>query len=176
MIHDDENKSQHLPWNEGLPTKPDVDALLRAFPPETLKPGEWHATDDEIKAHIGRPDGNRYRTIYSAWIRRLGRDHAVIVYREKESGFYCPTPEQVFANTHPALESAGRRIGKQLRGVAIVKPENELQRGVQEHQGRLLHASKRDLKKARMNVLPSTVAPEQPRIEPPKNAGASSKP
>lgn len=168
-----EDRQKHLPWAEGLPTKPDVDALLRAYPPESIKPGEWRETDEAIKSHIGNPLGTRYRTVYGVWLRRLQRDHAVILYREKESGFYCPTPDEVFANTHPALESAGRRIGKQLRGVAIVKPENELQRGVQEHQGRLLHATKRDLKKARMNVLPSTETPASPRIMPPSEAKTS---
>lgn len=161
---------KHLPWNVGLPTKPEVDALLRAFPPDTIKPGEWRVTDEEVKAQIGRADGGRYRTVYSAWIRRLQRDHAVNVYREKEVGFYCPTPEQVFAKTHPTLEYAGRKIGRQLRGVSIVRPQNELQRTVQEHQGRLLHATKRELKKARMNVLPQTAASDRPKIEPPKAA------
>lgn len=161
----------YKPWNEGLPTKPEVDALLKAFPPETIKPGEWRKSDDEIKAHIGRCDGHRYGTVYRAWRGRLARDHGVTVWREKEIGFYCPTPEQVFAETHPTLESAGRKVGRQLRHVSLVKPQNDLERGVQEHQGRLLHATKRDLRKARLNVLPSTAAPELPKIAPPVNKG-----
>lgn len=122
----------YFPWNEGAPTKPDVDALLAAFPPESIKPGQWKATDDEIRAVIGRADGTRYRTVYSTWIRRLARDHAINVYREKEIGFYCPTPEQVFSTTHPTLESARRKVGRQLRSVNIVKAENDLQRSTQE--------------------------------------------
>lgn len=162
----------YKPWNDGLPTKPEVDALLKAFPPESIKPGEWRATDAEIKAHLGRCDGNRYATVYRAWVGRLARDYAVTLVREKETGFYCPTPEQDFANTHPTLESAGRKIRRQKARVARVKPENELQRGVQEHQGRLLHASERELRKARLNVLPSTAAPEIPKIAPPVKKGA----
>lgn len=162
---------KHFPWMEGQPTKPDVDVLMRAFPPESITPGGWRASDQEIKAHLGRCDQARYRTVYAAWIRRLMKDFSVVVWREKENGFYCPTPEQVFAHTHPTLESTGRKLGKQMRTVAVVKPENELHRVTQDHQGRLLHAMRRELKKARLNVLPSTVPADVPRVSPPKRAG-----
>jgi hypothetical protein len=163
---------KHFPWNDGLPTKPDVDSLLKTFPPETIIPGQWRVTDAEVKAAIGKSDGNRYRTVCSAWRKRLERDHRVIVYRQDTIGFFCPTPEEVFAQTHPAYEHAGRTFGKQMRHVASVKPENEQQRITQEHQGRLLYNSKRALKKDRMNVLPATEAPVTPRISPPKKASS----
>ncbi len=168
-MSEDTEDQKHMPWNEGMPTKPDVDALLKAFPPEDIHPGQWRVTDDEVRAAIGRADGNRYRTVTVAWRKRLERDHRVIVFRQESTGFFCPTPEEVFAVTHPTYEHVGRSIGKQMKHVAIVKPENDTQRATQEHQGRLLYASKRALKKDRMNVLPSTVA-DRPRISPPSKA------
>lgn len=161
---------QHLPWNEGMPTKPDVDALLKAFPPEQILPGQWRVTDEQMKSAIGKCDGNRYRTVTVAWRKRLERDHRVIVYRQETEGFYCPTPDQVLSETHPKYEHAGRVFGKQMRHVAIIKPENEQQRTAQEHQGRLLYATKRAIKKDRMNVLPPTEAAQAPRITPPSKA------
>lgn len=168
-----ETADKHYPWNEGQPTKPDVDALMAAYPPDTIQPGRWRVHDDEVRALIGQSEGSRYRTVYGAWVSRLARDHAVILFREKESGFYCPTPEQVFANTHPALEAAGRKIGKQLRKVSVVRPATEVERKTQEHQGRLLHAAKHEVKKARLNVLPSLKPQEQrPQITPPASSRA----
>lgn len=164
------DESKHLPWNEGLATKPDVDALMKAFPPEKIEAGVFRVTDEEVRAVIGRATGSRYRTVYAAWIKRLKRDHRVLLYREQMKGFFCPTPEQVFSMTHPTYEHVGRSINKQLTSVGIVKPENDQQRTVQEHQGRLLHATKRELRKDRMNLLPDTSIDQAPRIEPPKKA------
>lgn len=161
---------QHLPWNEGLPTKPEVDALLRAFPPESILPGKWRVEDSAIKAIVNATSRIRYRTVYTAWIRRLERDHGVIVWRDKERGFMCPTPDQVYARTHPTLAHAGRAIGKQLRQVSRSKPETETQKVTQEHQGKLLYIQKRELKKARMNTLPSSQPQSQPQIPPPKKS------
>ena len=165
------DNNEHLPWNTGMSTRPDVESLLKQWPPETIAPGVWRATDDEVRALLGRADGNRYRTIYDAWVRRLKRDHNVIVYREKEVGFYCPTPDEVFSRTHPTLVSAGRILRKQMRSVAIVKPENDAQRSTQDHQGRLLYVQTRELKKTRMNLLPDTAKQEFPRISPPRKEG-----
>lgn len=164
------DEQQTYPWQEGVPTKPDVDALMKAFPAETIVSGQWRTTDEEVRAHIGRSDGARYRTVYSAWIHRLRADHRIIVYRHKMVGFYCPTPEQVFARTHPVLSTAGHYISEHLRNLTNVKAETEQQRSVQEHQGRLLHATKRGLKKDRMNVLPPTAAPTAPQIAAPRKA------
>lgn len=159
------DEQKHYPWNEGQPTKPDVDALLKSFPPETMTPG-WRATDAEIKAIIGNT--HRYRTVYSAWIRRLQRDHQVNVYRQLTTGFYVPTADQVFARTHPTLQHIGRSAKKQVRSIAIVKPENDSHRALQDHQGRLLHNIGREAKKARMNLLPGTVQQPLPQIATPE--------
>lgn len=166
----DEIKGQHLPWNEGLPTRPDVDALLKQWPPDTIEPGQWSVTDNEVRALIGNPADMRFRTVYSAWIRRLQREHAVTVYRNKMHGFYCPEATETYARTNPAVASAGKILGKQLRAIAISKPVDDAGRVTKEHQGKLLYVSRRELRKARMNLLPSTATAKQPQIAPPTAA------
>ena len=154
------------PWNDGLPTRPEVDALLKQWPPETIQPG-WEVTDAQVREVVGECGAIRYRTIYAAWTRRLRRDHNVIVDRVKERGFRCLTPDEVYGKTHGTLRHAGRAIRNQLKDVSRTKPENELQKTTQEHQGRLLYAQHRELKKARTNALPFVKPAESPRIAPP---------
>lgn len=163
--------SEHLPWELGLPTKPDVDALLKAFPPETIKPGEWLVSDTEVAEVLGKNCvGNRYRTVYEAWVGRLNRDYRVIVYRKKGEGFYCPKTADVQANTESKQTHAIRTLRRQAGHVAIAKPTTELETTIQEHQLRLLHAGVRSLKKDRMNLIPNTAAEQPPQIAPPKRA------
>lgn len=162
------NHEQKLhPWQTGQSTKPEVDALLKQYPPETISPGEWSASDEQMKAIIKPLDATRYKTVTTAWRNRLIKDHGVVVLREATHGFYCPTPEQVFALTHPTLEHAGRKIGKQICRVSNAKPVTQIELATQDHQGKLLYVQKRELKKARMNLIPNTAAPESVRIAPP---------
>ena len=170
MATESDNSKSYFPWDEGIPTKPDVDALLKQWPPEQIKPGAWSVTDEEVRALIPSANSIRYRTVYTAWISRLARDHLVIVYRAKVTGFYCPTATEVYSRTHPTLEGAGRKIGKQLRGVSLSQPTNTIEETTKDHQGKLLYTLKREAKKARMNVLPSTASGEMPKIEPPQKA------
>lgn len=158
-------EQKHYPWMEGMPTKPDVDALFKAFPPDSLTVGR-RISDDEVMAVVGSAAGNRYRTIYSVWVRRLQRDHGINLFRENTVGFFVPTPDEVAARTHPTLQHMGRTAKKQMRNLAAVKATNEMERATVDHQGRLLHSIARETKKARMNVLPSTAAPQQVRLPP----------
>lgn len=160
-------EQQYYPWNEGQPTKPDVDALMKAFPPESLAIGRRIA-DSEILAVLGTNDAARYRTVYSAWIRRLQRDHGINLFREKEEGFFVPSAAEVCARTYPALQHIGRTAKKQMRNLGAAKPETDDERRVIDHQGRLLHQISRESKKARINVLPPSGIAPAPQITPPK--------
>lgn len=162
------NDTKHFPWNEGQPTKPDVDALLKAFPPSELIAGARIAEDD-VRSVISAPTENRFRTVYTAWINRLEREHNVILWKERNrGGFVVPKFGDVSDRTHPTILKAGRTFKKQIGQLALTKAETDAQRTTQEHQGRLLSALHRETKKARLNVLPSALAPEHPKITPPK--------
>lgn len=163
--------TKYLPWSEGLPTRPDVDALMSEFPPETLKEGT-RITDEQILAVIGKCEGTRYRTVYSAWIRRLENDHRIVLKREKSVGFFVPTAAEVLADTHPTLEHIGRSARKQIKKLAAIKPADGVESDTREHHGRLLGALRREAKKARMNILPPSTTPTTTQIAPPKKKQA----
>lgn len=161
-------EGKHLPWAEGLPTRPDVDALIAAFPPTTLREGV-RITDEQVVAVIGgKCDSTRYRTIYSAWVRRLESDHRVVLKREKSVGFFVPTVSEVLADTHPTLEHIGRAARKQIKKLAVIKPADGIEAETRDHHGRLLGTMRREAKKARMNILPPSAATPATQITPPK--------
>lgn len=166
------DEEKYLPWQEGMPTRPDVDALLAVFPPETLIPGA-RITDEKILAVVGKCDGTRYRTVYSAWVRRLEADHRIVLKREKSVGFFVPTVAEVLADTHPTLEHIGRAARKQIKKLAVIKPADGIESDTRDHHGRLLGAMRREAKKARMNILPPSAAPTIPQIKPPKKETAA---
>lgn len=172
MSDDNETRQQHLPWGDGLSTKPDVDALLRAFPPHDLKIG-MRISDEAIQSVIGPCASVRYRTVYSAWVRRLEADHRVVVKREKNTGFYVPTAAEVMGDTHPTLEHIGRSARKQIRKLAVIRPAEGIESITRDHHGRLLSIVRRESKKARMNILPDTAVKEAPQMSPPKQKAAS---
>lgn len=163
-----DNDQKHMPWNEGIPTKSEVDSLLKAFPPESISPGVWRVTDDEVRAHIGRADQRRFYHITRAWRNRLWRDSRIQV-KDADGGFYCPENDEVISDSHPALHRARRIVRMQRQRISNIKPDTDQQRVQQENIGRLLYASERALKKDCMNVLPSTEVPKAPQIEPPTN-------
>jgi hypothetical protein len=156
------NDKTFFPWNEGRPTKPEVDALLTRFPHDQMKPG-WYASDAELRAIIGPASVVRFHTVCVAWIRRLERDHGVIVYRQRLSGYFVPPPEDVYAKTHPTLLHIGRTARKQKRHVATAAPTTDHEKLVQAHQGQLLNGIERATRKARQNVLPPAATPALPR-------------
>ena len=160
------DEQKHYPWNEGSPTKPDVDALMKAFPVETLTVGR-RITDEEVRAATGIGTGIRYRTVYAAWVRRLQKDHAINLFRENTIGFFVPTADEVTARTHPALQHMGRTAKKQIRNLAAARVENDQQRVTVDHQGRLLNNIARETKKARMNVLAPSPIQEPVKLTPP---------
>lgn len=171
-MSDEPIKQTYMPWEEGISTKPSVDALLREFPPETITPG-WEVSDEVVHEIVNAPTESHHKSVIRAWRNRLLRDHGVIIYRLKVTGFRCPYTKEVQSETHSVLKKTGRAIGKQLTHVARAKPTNELEKSVQDHQGRLLHAQKRELRKARMNTLPSGQPTPMPRISPPPRAEAT---
>ena len=150
------NEAIHLPWIDGLSTKPDVDALIKAFPPETIKPGQWRATDHDVMQHIGECGGNRFRTVYTAWRRRLEIEHRVIIWREKKVGFFCPRCDQLHESTPPHLQRLARANGRHARRIAISVPTSDAERVTKETQCSLLHAISTELRARRQMLLPDT--------------------
>ena len=160
-------------FGTGQPTKPEIEELLTAFPPDTMTVG-WEATDEEIAAVLELdPLSHRFRTVCNAWRRALERDHRLQPKRRKNTGYYRPTSTEVLQDTKGVLRHSEHSLRKQGRHVSIIKPVSELETSQQQHQLRLTGARILDLRKARMNILPSTVASAVPKLEPPAAAKKS---
>lgn len=156
------------PWTEGQSTQPEIDALMRAYPPESIVPGVFSVTDSDVSEIIGNQlDSARYNRIHLRWRKRLKKEHGKVVWRVDTIGFRAPTAAEVYSATHPRLASAGRIVSDQLLEVSVSPPTNQIEGATQEHLNKLLYVQRRELKKARMNLLPPTAAPLTPTIKPP---------
>lgn len=164
-MNDEASKQQHMPWQDGLPTAPDVTMMQKRWP--ELKVGD-RVEYAEVAGLIGVDvDSNRFKSVTHAW-RKREEEAGRVIECDPGEAFYVASCDQVSAKTHSVLQFAGRKFKRHRRHLSVQRPETETQRVTVEHQARLMHALEKDTKKARMNVLPSTAAPEQPRIAPPK--------
>jgi len=156
------------PWSEGLPTKPDVDLLLKTWPePKVGDRFPYEAIEALLRQER---DTARFKTITNKWRDRL-REIGFTIECEPGKAFYVATSGQVSAATYGVLRSVGRKARKHRIKLAIAKPVDDAERSVIEHQARLMGSVERDAKKARMNLLPPTAAPAMPQIAPPKKKG-----
>ena len=161
-------------FGTGQSTQPEIEALLKAFPPEQIAVG-WEITDEEIASALSiAATGTRFVTVCNAWKKTLVRDHRIQLKRRKNTGYYRPTSAEVLHDTTGALRHSEKTLRNQGRHVSIIKPVNALETAQQEHQLRFTSARILDLRKTRMNILPATVAAATPRIEPPKPSETAS--
>lgn len=160
------SESEHLRFDEGLPTRPDVDLLLKTWPDP--KVGERFPYDSiEGLLNLDRRD-NRFRTVTTRWRARMYEQFGVVVEVDPGEAFYVASADQISARTYGVLKFVGRKAHKHRKKLAVAKPEDDQQRTIIEHQARLMLAVEKDSKKHRMNLLPSTATPEHPKLAQPK--------
>lgn len=151
-------------WETGMPTKPDVDALMKYWPEP--KVGDV-MTYDDVSVLIGCDwKSARFKSVTQVWRNRMQEKGVILECRAGEA-FYVASADQVSANTYGVLSSIGRKARVQRKKLSVVPVENEFQRDRARHQGQLLHAIEQDAKKKRMNILPNTKPAEAPRLGPP---------
>lgn len=165
-----DEKQKLYPWKDGLSTKPDVDLLLRTWPEPKIG-DRFEYESIEALLHEA-PDSTRFKTITKKWRDRL-QEHGLTVECEPGKAFYVATSDQISAATHGVLKGFGRKSRRHRIKLSTAKPTDETQRSVLEHQARLMIGIERESKKARMNLLPSSAAPEMPKIAPPKKKDSS---
>lgn len=154
-----------FPWNEGLPTKPDVDLLLKAWPdPKIGDRFTYQEVESLLKIERTEP---RFRTVTAQWRKRL-HERGLVVECEIGVAFFVANAEQVSAATYGTLRFIGRKARRHRSKLAVTRPETSEQRATIEHHARLMNGIERDAKSARKNLLPSTITPAPPRIAPPK--------
>ena len=149
----DENK--YYSFNSGAPTKPDVDAILKALP--ELRPG-WRMNREELAAIVGEKyKSTRWRSIASALESRLRREKGLVLLYEKATQDYIIAKAgDTIKRTTDVFKSVTRKLGKQRRNLAATSnTANESERPIIEHQCRLTLALERETKKQNMNLVPS---------------------
>lgn len=162
------DEGMHLPFNEGLPTRPDVDLLLKTWPtPQIGDRFPYEAIERLL--NISRTE-NRFRTVTTNWRKRLHEQFNIVVEAEAGEYFYVASADEISARTYGVLKFVGRKANKHRKKLAVAKAENDQQRQTIEHQARLMLAVEKDAKKHRMNILPQAATPVQPQIAPPKAA------
>jgi hypothetical protein len=150
------------PW-EGMPTKPDVDALIREWP--DLDKGDKIPYGD-VEACTGIEHGpGRWSTVTNAWRSRMLNDKELVIKCDRANrAFFVATAGDISSATYGVLRGIGRKARRQRKELAIAKPQNDAEREDILHKARLMSAVEREAKKARMNVFPSTQSEDVPRI------------
>lgn len=151
-------------WETGMPTKPDVDALFKKWP--ELKVGDVVLYED-VEALIGSAwNSPRFKSVTQSW-RARWRESGVILECRPGEAFYCASADQVSAMTYDQIKGIQSKARRHRQKLAAVATENDAQRDVISHQGRLMLAIEENAKKQRMNVLPSTASKPTPTALPP---------
>lgn len=151
-------------WETGMPTKPDVEALIKYWPDPIV--GDV-MTYDDVSVLIGCGwKTARFKSVTQVWRQRMQEKGVILECRPGEA-FYVASADQISANTYGVLASIGRKARVQRKKLSVVATETEQQREIARHQGQLLQAIEQDTKRKRMNILPSTKPAEAPRLGPP---------
>ena len=151
-------------WRDGMPTKPDVDALLKRWPEPNIGDRYEYETVAEVIGY--EPGSQRFKTVTDAWRRRV-HEKGFVIECDPGAAFFVANADQITASTYSALNSSARKLRRQRKNLTIARAENDEQRSTIMHQGRLLAETERHLKKAKMNALPALTADDRPRISPP---------
>lgn len=159
---------KHFPWDEGLPTAPDVTAIRHKWP--DLKVGDRVLYNDIAEMLKIDVNSNRFRSVTVAW-RKREEEEGKVIHCDIGKAFYVASANEKSSMTHGVLKSIGRKARKHRKHLSILKTDDPMLGATMQHQGRLMHAVEREAKKSRMNLLPSsTSVPEQPRISPPNRS------
>lgn len=142
-------------WKNGLPTKPDVDLLMKTY--TDLSEGDRIPYEDIEKViDVDRATrGDRFKTVTDSWRKRM-LEKGLVIECQKDVGFYVAAADDVISNTYGTFSFVIRKSKKQRRKLLTVRKHTEEQSAIIAHQGRLLYETESSAKKSRMNILPST--------------------
>ena len=158
---------KYFSWNEGLPTKPDVDMLLNTW--QSPKIGDRFEYEMIAKIIGCESTSVRFKTVTSAWRKRLHKC-GLNVECDKAKAFYVANFDQTVSATYGVLKFIGHKAHRHRAKLANAEPADQLGREVKEHHGRLMISIEKDTKKSVMNILPSTPTPQLPRLTVPAKA------
>lgn len=85
----------YLPFSEGLPTRPDVDLLLKTWPqPKVGDRFEYEAIEKLL--NISRRD-TRFRTVTTNWRKRAYEQFGAVIEAETGEAFFVASADQIFS-------------------------------------------------------------------------------
>jgi hypothetical protein len=165
----------YLAFSDGLPTKPDVDLLLKKWPQP--KVGDTFGYD-EIAAELGiAPRSRRFWTVVRRWRERCRDELSAPIHVDSESQFFfVPNIDQSNARTYVVIRSVQRKARRQrseLRTFIGKQELNDMQRSMLEHNMTRMAIIEREAKKQKMNALPATAVQEPPKLSPPRQRKTS---
>jgi hypothetical protein len=102
----------------GVPTKPDVDKLIDAYPAENMTQGTIIGYD-EIAEVIGKTSISRFRTITNAWRKQLFQGYGIVLDPSKK----FPKAFEVlseFGKVQKSQAETHSGIKKQVKAVRII--------------------------------------------------------
>lgn len=161
----------------GLPTKPDVDKIMRSIKAEERRGGVVKHEEIEGLIKVERTE-NRYKTVCNAWRKKVFTAHGVKIVGDRPDvvgvGFAVLTNKEQIAEAERQYGKGRRRVGAGWKTAALVTEEDleeadlkrrdhAIQTGVQ------LFTAHREAQKS----LAASTRPQHqhPRLEPPKEAG-----
>lgn len=164
------DNEKFLPWDEGLPSKPDVDLLLRTWPEPKI--GDRYEYESVAALlHIDAASA-RFKTVRNAWGRRV-LEKGFVVECDPGKAFFVARADEITAKTYSTIDGIRRKAKKHRAKLAVAKIENETQRTTIEHQALLMLAIEKDARKHKANIIPCTKPADAPQIAPPKAKGKS---
>lgn len=159
---------KYYSFRDGMPTRPDVDALLKAYP--ILKVGDFISRTDAAGQLRLEEDSTRFRTVMGAFRSRLEQDFAlVLIYDRVRVGFVVASVTDLTDRTGGVLQSIASKARKHRKAInTAASHATEAEKPVAEHHMRLVGTIEREARKGKLNQLPPTAAAETPKIAPPQ--------
>lgn len=155
---------------EGMPTKPDVDELLKKHP--DIKPG-WRIGRSDLAGSIGQTYGTpRWNSIVRALKTRIGEEKGMVLLYDKSSKeYFIAKAKDTIALTSGVLKSASRKLRVQRKNLVNTKiTATDEERNVLDHQCQLIYVLERETTKQNKNLLPDSSVGNQIKIFPPSKA------
>lgn len=80
-----------ITFAHGIPTEPDVAKLIEAF---SVPPAGTIIKHNDIESIIGKRTTNRYKSVTTAWRRKLYKDHNVVMGSVATVGYKSLLPDE----------------------------------------------------------------------------------
>lgn len=144
---------------DGIPTGPEVQMLLRAFP--DLKAGDFLEYDkigDVVKERYGT---TRFRTVLSAWRRAL-QEQGLVTECIPSRGVRFLRDSEVVALAYTGVRSARLKVTRTARKLGVIRPTDERVQAETHHARQMLAHVGRSMRDTEKKLLAAPVVVPMP--------------